>query len=102
MALNEKPCGECFHFDQLLIGDGTKKARHGWCAVRSVYPAEEHEGQLFPLGVKRVKHGELAKPVIVAKDETVSHCTQFRDKPRVISTDPPKPKPSPREQQRRR
>lgn len=78
MALNVRPCVTCAHFDRIIFGDGTRKTRHGWCAVTSLYPYKEQEGQIFPPGVKRAPKGSLALPVIVAAEETVVNCPNFR------------------------
>lgn len=94
MALNEKPCRSCVHFDQIALGDGTKKARHGWCSVRSEYPAQEQPGQVFPIGVKRVPEGQLAKPYIVTADGVVGHCTLIQEKV-TLPTGPRPPLPPP-------
>lgn len=77
MAMNDKPCQDCKHYDVIARGDGTKKGRQGWCAVKSVYHHQEQPGQLFPLGVKRAAPGELAQPVIVTGSEIQPLCTQF-------------------------
>ncbi len=74
--MNASPCGLCMNFDPIYVGGKLK--RHGRCAVKSHYPAQEGPGQLFPPGVRRVEPGQLAKPHIVAKDEVVSACGQFR------------------------
>jgi hypothetical protein len=80
MTVNDKPCQRCAHFDRIVLGDGTREARHGWCALGSTYPAKEGPGQVFPLNVKRAAPGALAAPVIVAGDETVTSCTTFHGK----------------------
>ncbi len=81
MSVNDKPCQTCVHYDPILRGDGTMKARHGWCAIRSVYPAQEGPGQVFPPRVKRVEPGALAAPVIVTGADAVPSCTTFHAKP---------------------
>jgi hypothetical protein len=80
MSVNDKPCRSCSHYDRIVVGDGTKETRHGWCAVRSIYPAQEGPGQVFPLGVKRAAPGVLASPFVVVGAETVTSCTAFRSR----------------------
>lgn len=80
MAINSKPCKDCANYAPIKVGDGKKQARRGWCSVKSVYPAQEQPGQIFPPGVRRAQPGELAKPVIVVGNEVQSHCDQFREK----------------------
>lgn len=75
----EEPCKKCQHYDVIKKGKD-KEARHGWCAVQSLYPAKEQPGQTFPPNIQRVKPGELAKPFIVIGSECVKHCTRFRSK----------------------
>ncbi len=79
MPINNRPCNECLHYDPIVLGE-KRQTRRGWCAVKSAYPAVEPEGRIFPAGVTRVAVGELAKPVIVVGDESVPHCTMFREK----------------------
>jgi len=80
MVMNTKPCSSCFYFDRIIFGDGTRKPRHGWCAIKSIYPHKEQEGQVFPAGVKRAAPGALASPVIVTIDEVVPHCPSYRSR----------------------
>jgi len=87
MALNDKNCSSCSNYAVISIGDGQKKARHGWCVPRSKYPAKEQPGQIFPPGAKRVAVGELAKPFIVVGDDVMPNCGDYRAKP------PSKPTP---------
>jgi hypothetical protein len=75
----EKPCNQCQHYDP--INKGAKGGKHGWCAVRSEYPAQEQSGQVFPPGVKRVEEGALAKPHIVEGAKIVKNCQLFRALP---------------------
>ena len=77
MATNDKPCGACKHFDRIVFGDGTRKPRHGWCAVKSIYPHKEQHGQIFPARVTRAAQGALASPHIVQADEVVINCNRF-------------------------
>jgi len=77
MAVNEHPCVKCSHFDRIIFGDGTRKPRHGWCAVKSVYPHKEQQGQIFPSHVTRAAPGALASPYIVQADEVVPNCARF-------------------------
>ena len=80
MSLNGKPCNTCENYAVISIGDGQKKAARGWCVPKSVYPAQEQPGQVFPPGVKRAPVGELAKPHIVVGVEIVPHCVEYREK----------------------
>lgn len=80
MALNEQPCKNCKNYDRIILGDDSTKTRQGWCAAKSLYPAVAMEGQVFPANIRRVKIGELAKPVIVYGSEVVGHCLDFRPK----------------------
>jgi len=80
MTVNDKPCQSCAHYDRIVLGDGTKQGRHGWCAIRSIYPAKEGSGQVFPMNVKRAGPGVLASPFIVTGAETVTSCTTFHAK----------------------
>jgi hypothetical protein len=72
----DKPCVQCQHYDPIIRG--LKTGKHGWCAVKSAYPAAEQPGQIFPPGVARVEPGELARPVIVVGRSVVPGCVQFR------------------------
>ena len=86
MALNEHPCVECMHYDVIKPGNVEKKlapGQHGWCAVKSVYPYKEQEGQTFPPGVRRAAPGMFPLPVIVVGTEVVGHCTDFRALPQA-------------------
>lgn len=74
--MNDKPCGECQHFDVIIRGK--RETKHGWCAKKSKYPAKEGPGQVFPEGVERVGNGELAQPVIVGVAEVASRCANHR------------------------
>lgn len=77
MAVNSNPCNQCSNYDPIKLGDGKKQARHGWCAVKSIYPIKEEPGQIFPVGVKRAAPGEHPQPHIVVGTEVQSHCDQF-------------------------
>ena len=72
----DKPCVQCQYYDPIIRAQ--KTGRHGRCAIKSVYPAVEQPGQVFPPGVARVAPGELARPVIVTGRDVVPGCTQFR------------------------
>ena len=78
MATNDKPCSTCFHFDRIIFGNDTRRTRHGWCAVQSVYPNKEQHGQIFPRGVARAASGALASPVIMQAAEVVTGCSRYR------------------------
>jgi len=76
--MNNNPCGNCIHFDEIVLGDGRRKGRQGWCAVKSLYPHQELAGQSFPKGVKRGPPGERGKPVIVTRLAIVDNCATFK------------------------
>jgi len=71
------PCRDCVYFDQQhkLVRGAPTPVWFGHCAKRSVYPHKELEGQVFPVGVKRSKHGELASMKIVRPDEVQHGCS---------------------------
>jgi hypothetical protein len=77
----EKPCAQCFHYDPIIRG--TREARHGRCAMKSVYPTVEQPGRSFPAGVKRAEPGELAEPEIVVGHEIIKTCNLFRARPQA-------------------
>jgi hypothetical protein len=87
--MNTIACKNCVHFDeqfrnlQEARSDGSravvrKSLWYGWCSVKSVYPAQEQDGQIFPLDVERreVEEQKLAKPHCVDKNKVLPHCTQ--------------------------
>jgi hypothetical protein len=77
---NDKPCDTCHHFDPILKGGqkGLKETDWGWCAKKSVYPAKEGPGQVFPAGVQRVSDpASPAEPFIVRRGEVKGNCTAF-------------------------
>lgn len=74
----DKPCESCFHYDPIIRA--TRVGRHGRCAIKSTYPAQQEAGQIFPAGVKRAAPGEPAKPVIVVGKDTVTECGLYRAK----------------------
>lgn len=77
---NDKPCGECKHYDPIMKGDprgGHKETSRGWCSKKSKYPHTEGPGQKFPAGAVRVGEGELAQPKIIQSAEVVSNCKTF-------------------------
>lgn len=78
--MNTTPCGKCKHFDPVL-GPRNKVNPFGWCAVKSVYPAKEGPGQVFPPDVKRVDDASKpAKPFIVYQDKVETGCAFFQPK----------------------
>ena len=79
--MSDKPCNTCAYYDPIIKGDGSKPTNHGWCAIKSKYPAVEMPGQTFPPGVDRVEPGELAVPHIVEAKGIVRHCQQYKAKP---------------------
>lgn len=79
--INSKPCGTCKNYDVIKPGNKETKqpaGRMGRCAVKSIYPNQEQEGQLFPLNVKRAEPGELAKPFVVYGSDVQKNCTEYR------------------------
>lgn len=87
--VNDKPCDSCSNFDPVLRGalrGGLRDTAWGWCASRSVYPAKEGPGQVFPDGVKRVEDPSLpAKPFIVRRGQVVPGCAQHVVKKTTVS-----------------
>lgn len=78
--MNTNPCGKCKNFDPVL-GPRNKANAFGWCAARSVYPAKEGPGQVFPPNVKRVDDpAKPAKPLIVYEDKVEAGCAFFQPK----------------------
>ena len=78
--MTTEKCGDCRHYDQ-LTGARNKKMDYGWCASRSVYPAKEGPGQVFPDGVKRVDDPiKPAKPLIVYATTVDAGCVFFAPK----------------------
>lgn len=86
---NDKPCDTCEHFDPVLRGAlkaGLKPTVWGWCAVRSVYPAQEGPGQTFPANVMRVEDpSSPAKPHLVKRGEVATQCNTYVSKRTAIS-----------------
>ena len=86
MPLNDKPCNTCRSYDPIRNGltkDGdVKYGDRGWCAVKSLYPFKEMEGQVFPPGVKRNPANALppANPFIVVGAEVQEGCGQYTAK----------------------
>jgi hypothetical protein len=78
----DNPCKSCQNYDPIIRGKTA--GRHGRCAAKSTYPAQEQKGQVFPPGVKREAPGVLAKPVIVLGSGIVPACTLFRAKPKAV------------------
>lgn len=78
--MSDKPCASCAHYDPIVVGGNRRPARHGWCAVKSIYPAAEQPGQTFPSGVRRAEPGALATPHIVTGAGIVPTCHLRRDK----------------------
>lgn len=78
--MNTTVCGKCKNFDQ-LVGPRNKAQPFGWCAARSVYPAKEGPGQVFPAGVKRVDDPmKPAKPLIIYQDTVDAGCVFLQEK----------------------
>lgn len=78
--MNTNACGTCKNFDQ-LIGPRNKAQQFGWCAARSVYPAKEGPGQVFPPNVKRMSDPSVpSKPLIVYQDTVDTGCVFFNKK----------------------
>jgi hypothetical protein len=76
---NKLKCKDCRFYDS-IGAKGRGSDSHGRCAVKSVYPAKEGPGQVFPDGVRRVAEGELAKPFVVEADKVISSCVQVSPK----------------------
>lgn len=79
MSINNLPCGRCRQFD-VIRGPGGKATRRGRCAKKSVYPAKEGPGQVFPAGVRRAGPGEAVDIRIVRKDQVVEMCPYARER----------------------
>lgn len=75
----DKPCASCAHYDP--IKRGTADTRRGWCAAKSIYPAQPQKGQAFPPEASRAMPGERASPFIVIGSEVARGCDQHRSKP---------------------
>lgn len=73
------PCKQCRNYDPIIRGKD-HEARHGRCAVQSIYPNQEQPGQVFPDGIKRAAPGALATPKIVIGSEIQKTCMLFRGK----------------------
>ena len=71
------PCGKCVFFDQQHknVKGVPQPVWFGHCAKLSVYPAQQLEGQLFPIGVKRAEEGSLGKMVIARPEEVKRGCS---------------------------
>lgn len=72
--MNLFPCGDCKNFDEITVGNGSKKGRMGWCIARSLYALG---GRKPPPGAKVAPAGVLAKPKVVTMTEIVANCTTF-------------------------
>ena len=79
MALNNQVCGDCAHYDPMLSRG--QKTGMGRCAAKSIYPAVEQKGQVFPAGVKRAEPGELGSIKIVRLKLLEANCGDFKAKP---------------------
>jgi hypothetical protein len=75
--MNKVKCKDCRHYDVIRSGQ-TKYPKHGWCAVKSIYPMkEEVGGPTFPPGVRRMDREDLpAKPEIVEGNAVITNCTR--------------------------
>lgn len=62
--MNNLKCGDCHYYDvQFLIVKGERKnSTFGRCAKRSLYPAKERDGQVFPPDVERAAEDEIIPP----------------------------------------
>lgn len=78
MALNERPCKDCKFYDRIILGDDSTKTRMGRCAAKSIYPALEQPGQIFPPGVKRMPLNKRGNIVPVYGSDVVANCLDFR------------------------
>jgi len=80
---NDKPCGECKNYDviQLQRRNGEFTAtRRGWCAAKSIYPAIQPPGKIFPRGVRRAAQGAASVPYIVMGAGVEKNCKDFKSK----------------------
>lgn len=69
-------CKDCKHY-AVIKSAKNRNPDYGWCNIRSVYPAIEEIGQVFPPNVKRMEDpAQPAKPYIVKGNSVVSFCTQ--------------------------
>ena len=73
-------CKDCRHY-AVIKSAKNKNPQHGWCTIRSVYPAVEEIGQVFPPNVKRMEDpAQPAKPYIVKGDSVLSFCIKAQPK----------------------
>ena len=82
--MNSIPCVQCVHYDQQYKYHGGKKkpVAYGWCKRKSEYPAQEWDGAVFDVDVKRVAaSAHVSKPVIVFGNEVQTACLDVMQKP---------------------
>lgn len=73
-------CKDCKYYE-VIKSARNRNPEHGWCTVRSVYPAVEELGQVFPPNVARMDDpAKPAKPYIVKGNGVVSFCTKGQAK----------------------
>lgn len=83
MAINDKPCGGCVHFDQQYIQSarGTRRKVYGFCVEHSVYPAGDAtgqiEGKVVPPEAKRAPRGAGADLKIVYEGTCEPNCMRY-------------------------
>lgn len=86
MPVNNKPCGQCAHYDQQHIQStkGFRREVYGFCVKLSVYPAGDAKGQIegkvVPAEAQRAERGEPGKMKIVYPKTVVGNCIHFLDK----------------------
>lgn len=74
--MNTIKCKDCKFYD-VIQGGKSRKPRHGWCAVRSLYPLRDPPGHPAPSGAQRVDAADaLAKPYVVTGEGVVSGCVK--------------------------
>lgn len=80
--MNKLKCSSCVHFDEQykFVNGRRVPLWYGLCAKRTVYPAKEQDGQVFPEGVKRAEEGQLAQPAIVQPGAVIPGCLDAMQK----------------------
>lgn len=76
--MNSLPCGDCINYDPILAREEQETLR-GWCIARSLYPAKEGPGQVFPPNAQRHEDPKaLGTPFIVKKMALITACPYAR------------------------
>lgn len=71
------PCKDCIYFDQQQKNGATGLPVNKWfgfCTKKSVYQAQELEGQVFPEGVTRADGARKVNLVVVQPNGVESNC----------------------------